>query len=103
MQNSFNLSPEGRNFLIERAKNARASGQPILLETNTQHSTYTGRIIDVTEGGVDFAADTGIKLSLPWESVAYLGLCSVGQPAGFNAAETNTNRRTVGAGVGSNQ
>ena len=46
----------------------------MLLETSTEHSTYSGRVLQVEDGGLVFQiSDTLTALCIPWEKVNYFG------------------------------
>jgi hypothetical protein len=67
------LSDEGREFLREQSNNLKSNNQPVVLETNTAHSRYIGRVTEVKSGGLVFEeATTNQQICVPWESVGYL-------------------------------
>ena len=67
------LSDEARRFLIEQARQLKQTNQPTTLETTTAHSVFTGRVLEVFDGGLVFQqSDTNYHICVPWESVAEL-------------------------------
>ncbi len=54
MKNTELLSDQGRKFFFNQANELKAGGQPVLLETSTEHSTYSGRVLQVEDGGLIF-------------------------------------------------
>jgi hypothetical protein len=74
MKNTEILSDQGRKFFFNQATQLKAAAQPVLLETSTEHSTYSGRVLQVEDGGLIFQiSDTLTEICIPWEKVNYLG------------------------------
>lgn len=85
------LSEEARRFLIEQARQLKQTNQPCTLETTSAHSVFTGRVLDVYDGGLVFLqSDTNYHICVPWESVAEL----IGIPTSARGEQT------VAAGAG---
>lgn len=80
MNQSQPLSDEGRRFFIEQATDLQKRNQPAILETSTEHSVITGRVVNVDGGGLVFQqSDTGYRNCLPWEKVDKLVAIPTGQ------------------------
>lgn len=74
MKNTELLSDQGRQFFFNQANQLKVGGQPVLLETSTEHSTYSGRVLQVEDGGLIFQiSDTLTEICIPWEKVNYFG------------------------------
>lgn len=70
-QQSAVQPPEERRFLIDQARQLQQSGQTCKVVTNSEHSIITGRVREVSDGGVVFeAAGSGEQLISPWSNIA---------------------------------